>query len=129
MANQTEARYLGDWLKWEEDNLFSRQEITLLAGSGSTRDLKTGTVLGKITASGKYIPVVEGASDGSQTPAAILLLDNIVPNGTDLQAAAILRDAIVNRDMVYWPGTYDQTDKDAGIVTLKALGILLREGA
>ena len=34
--------------------------------------IPAGTVLGKITASGKLIPCLSGASDGSQIPCAIL---------------------------------------------------------
>jgi hypothetical protein len=44
-----QGKYLGDWLKFEEENLFSREQITVLAGSGSARVLTTGMVLGKIT--------------------------------------------------------------------------------
>ncbi|MBU1080914.1 MAG: head decoration protein [Spirochaetes bacterium] len=43
--------------------------VTILTGQGI---LTRGTVLGKITASGKYIKSLSGASDGSQTPACIL---------------------------------------------------------
>src|SRR5512138_2169482 len=49
MAVQTEAKYLGDWLKWEQDNHYSRDILTVLAGSGAERALTTGMVLGKIT--------------------------------------------------------------------------------
>ena len=129
MANQTEGRYLSDWLKWEEDNLFSREEITLLAGSGSDRDIKTGTALGKLTSGGKYVPLTEGPSDGSQTPAGLLLLDNVVLDGVDKQAAAIVRDAIVNWDTVVWPATYNDADIAAAVVIFKTLGIVMREGA
>ena len=43
--------------------------VTIAAGA----DLPRGTVLGKITASGKYIKSLSAAADGSQTPAAILV--------------------------------------------------------
>lgn len=49
MSLQTEGKYLGDWLKFEQSNLFSREAITILAGSGSARVLTSGMVLGKIT--------------------------------------------------------------------------------
>lgn len=41
--------------------------VTILAG----QLLQRGSVLGQITASGKYILALSAASDGSQTPAAI----------------------------------------------------------
>lgn len=44
-----EQKYLGDWLKWEPDNHYSRDIVTVLAGSGAGRALTTGMVLGRIT--------------------------------------------------------------------------------
>lgn len=125
----TEGRTLGDWLKWEEDNLFSREKITLLGGDSEDVSIITGTVLGKVTASGKWVPLTEGPSDGSQTPAGILIYDTTVLDGVDQEASAIVRDAIVNWDCVTWPATYDAANKTAAIAVLKALGIVLREGA
>src|SRR5512141_2741325 len=49
MAVQTESNYLGDWLKYEADNQYSRDIVTVLAGSGAARELLTGMVLGRIT--------------------------------------------------------------------------------
>lgn len=48
------------------------ESIVLASGAGS---LTRGTVLGKITASGKYLKSLSGASDGSQTPDLILCED------------------------------------------------------
>jgi hypothetical protein len=49
MPLQTERNYLGDWLKFEADNHFSRDIVTVLAGSGAVRELLTGMVLGRVT--------------------------------------------------------------------------------
>jgi hypothetical protein len=49
MTVQTERKYLGDWLKFEADNHYSRDLVTVLAGSGADRELLTGMVLGRIT--------------------------------------------------------------------------------
>lgn len=46
--------------------------------------LKSGIVLGKITATGKYGPFVAGASDGTQTAAGILFSSVRVPDTADL---------------------------------------------
>jgi hypothetical protein len=45
--------------------------VLLASGHGV---VAKGTVLGKVTATGKYIPYLTGASDGSQT--AVCILDN-----------------------------------------------------
>jgi hypothetical protein len=48
MSVLTERKYLGDWLKWEPDSQYSREVLTVLAGSGADRVLTTGMVLGRI---------------------------------------------------------------------------------
>jgi hypothetical protein len=45
----TEGKRLGDWLKWEQENQYSRDVVTVLAGSGAERALLNGMVLGRIT--------------------------------------------------------------------------------
>lgn len=51
------------------DNVFLVTEpVTILAG----QNLARGALLGRITASGKYISSLSAAADGSQTPTAIL---------------------------------------------------------
>lgn len=50
----------GDWLKWEEDNQYSRDQITVLAGSGSDRELTSGMVISKVTIAGATPAAVAG---------------------------------------------------------------------
>jgi len=45
----TEANRLGDVLKYEAPNLYSREAVTVLAGSGADRLLEVGEVIGKRT--------------------------------------------------------------------------------
>ena len=49
MAVQTESKRLGDWLKWELENQYSRDIVTVLAGNGAERALTSGMVLGRAT--------------------------------------------------------------------------------
>ena len=126
MSLQTQGNMIGDWLKWEEDNLYSREAVTLLAGAG---DLVSGTVLGKITASGKYVQFDDTAADGSEAAAAVLLLDTDASGSNDVEATAILREAIVSADGLTWPATSDTAETAAAVAQLEALGIQVREGA
>ena len=66
-ASFSSATFNLDGLLIGEHPVTSRQ-ITLLSG----QNLARGAVLGKITASGKYILSLSGAADGSQTPDAVL---------------------------------------------------------
>lgn len=47
MSVVTESKRLGDWLKWEQENQYSRDIVTVLAGSGADRVLASGMVLGR----------------------------------------------------------------------------------
>ncbi len=49
MPVYAEANNLGDVLKYEAPNLYSREAVTVLAGTGADRTLTVGTVIGKRT--------------------------------------------------------------------------------
>lgn len=119
-----EQNYLGDWLKFEGDNLFSRDEVTVVSG----QNLTTGTVVGVITASGNVTQLAPGASDGSQNAAGVLLLD-VDASAADKPGVIIARHAICSDKKIVWPGGITGPQKTAVIAQLKALGILVREGA
>lgn len=64
---------------YAQDNLLAgysvpaiTESIVVASGAGV---LKRGTLLGKVTASGKYIVSASAAADGSQTPVAVLAED------------------------------------------------------
>jgi hypothetical protein len=63
-----ETRHPAEFILAEEDAGYNRSVITIASGAGI---LAAGTVLGKITASGKYVPSLLGATDGSQVAVAI----------------------------------------------------------
>jgi hypothetical protein len=75
-------------------------------------------VLGKITASGKYTAYAAGASDGTETAAAVLW-SAADGSDADVSAAAIVRDAEVSEALL--------TGEDADAITdLAAVGIIAR---
>ena len=218
----TESKRLGDWLKWEQENQYSRDIVTVLAGSGADRVLTSGMVLGRatkgtasaaaaagntgngtITANptvgqaakagvyqlvciapatngGKFsvedpdgiligiatvgvqfaahltftiadggvdfavgdsftITVAAGsgnvkeidfaATDGSDAACGILTADTTAPDGADRSAVAVVRNAIVSDNGITWPAGATTDQKSAAIAQLKALGILVRQGA
>ena len=67
----TEAKPLSNFVKHEYPfkNL-SREQVVVTVGQGDT--LKVGQILGKITATGKYVVAVETAIDGSESFGGIL---------------------------------------------------------
>ena len=86
-----------------------------------------GTVLGKVTASGKYKICVQTAVDGSQTAAAVVVADYSIAATTDTKVLAMVRGpAIVSKDALVLDASHDlQAEKDAIYASLTTLGILV----
>jgi len=222
MAVLTESKRLGDWLKWEQENQYSRDIVTVLAGSGAERVLTTGMVLGRITkgaatgaavagntgdgtitaaptvgqaakpgvyrlvciepatnggkfavedpdgiligiatvgveftthltftiadgatdlaagdaftitvaaGSGKVKQIDFAATDGADVACGLITEDTTAPDGADKSAVAVVRNAIVSDNGITWPTGATANQKSAATAQLKALGILVREGA
>jgi len=96
--------------------------------------LKVGTVMGKITASGKYIVAVETAVDGSKVPAGIFIgdktgdaQDTVIAATTDTPVLVLARGkVVVSKDALFLDATYnDNTKKNTAYAALKALGIFV----
>jgi hypothetical protein len=117
---------MGDILKYEVNPNYTREEVTLLQGM----TYPVGSVLGRITASGKYKLATSGGSDGAQTASAVLLY---AVDATLADAAGIVLargPAIVSRAAL----AYDATVDDGGKITTKigqlaAAGIIARNTA
>lgn len=115
MAIKTESRHVGDFLISEANGTRSREEVVVASGEGA---LVAGTVLGKITASGKYAAYDNAAADGTQAAAAVLYA-GVDAAAADAAAVIIVRDAEVVE--AYLTGI-----DAAGKADLAALGIIVR---
>lgn len=113
-----------DIVKDEGKNRFSRDTDTLASGSGV---VKIGTVLGKITASGKFKPLAPAASDGTQIAAAITL-QNADATSDDQPTVNLKRRAQVVLQELVWPAGITDPQKKTAIEQLAALGIIARMG-
>ena len=125
MTTLTEGSRNWEFLVSENNGDFSREQFTLIAG----QNCKAGTVLGKITASGKYTILAPAAGDGSQTPAAILG-PNTDATLADKRTAGIVGSAGVsvetNGNLLVWPAGITAPQKTAAIASLLAIGIKIR---
>jgi hypothetical protein len=74
--------------------------VTTVSGGTALTVLPRGTVLGRITASDKYIPSLSGASDGSQVPSAILAAD-VDPSAADVSAPAYFHGEFAIEKLTY----------------------------
>ena len=129
MAYVTEPPRLSGLLKLEEDPSYCREEVTVLAGSGSDRELHIGTVLGRVTASGKVVGLNLAGSDGSQTVYGVLVTNTTAPDGVDATGVALVRGpAIVDDTGLIHPSGATAPQKATITSALIALGIVVRQG-
>lgn len=116
---------VSDVVKSEAENQFSRDEDVLAAGSGI---VQLGTVLGKATSTGKFKPLAPGASDGTQTAAAIILQRSDATSA-DTLVVNLKRHAQVVLQALKWPAGITDAQRRTALDQLETLGIVARNGA
>jgi len=111
---------------WPE---FGYTRAVVTVNEAAAKTYAVGTVLGKVTASGKYKIAVETAVDGSKVAAAIVLGDYTVPGTTDTKVLVMVRGAaIVSKTALVLDSTYDTDAKKAVVYAdLEAACILINE--
>ena len=120
-----ESLNLGDLLKYEAPQLYSREIVTVQAGEV----LPLGAVLGQVTASTKVKALDPSATDGSAVAAGVLIeaCEGLTGDRPDGLIAA--RHAILADHALVWPVGITVSQKQTAIQQLKALGLLVRHGA
>ena len=121
----TEPPSMGDVLKYEDNTNYTREVVTLLAGM----PYPVGSVLGKITASGKYTLSPATGADGSKVATAVLLYAVDATLADAIGIVLVRGPAIVSRAALAYGATVDDGTKIAAKITqLAAVGIIARDG-
>jgi len=102
---------------------FCRQVVTVNEAAAKT--YAVGTVLGKVTADGKYKIAVQTAVDGSAVAAAIVLEDKAIAATTDTKLVVLFRgDASVSAGALVLDASYDlDAEKAVVYASLEAVRI------
>lgn len=110
-----EGKNPGEYLVHEESCDLSRDKVTLTGGS-----YVDGTVLGKISSTGKYVALSPSASDGSQLASGILRGNTDASSG---DKDAIIHNALskVRDTNLTWPDGISEAQKTTAINQLAAL--------
>ena len=121
----TDTKRLSNVLKQElwPDAAFCRAVVTV--NEAAAKSYVPGTVLGKVTAGGKYKIAVQTAADGSQTADAIVMGMESIPAATDTKVLVLIKGpAVISKAGLVLDATYDlQAEKDAVYAALEAKGI------
>jgi hypothetical protein len=121
----TDTKRLSNLLKaelWAEHG-YCREVVTVNEAAAKT--YAVGTVLGKVTADGKYKICVQTAVDGSQAAAAVVLEDKAIAATTDTKLVVLVKGpASINKGGLVLDASHDtQGEKDAIYAALEAKGI------
>ncbi|MDP7130868.1 MAG: head decoration protein [Paracoccaceae bacterium] len=126
MPQLTQPPSMGDLLKYELNPNYTRESVTLLAGT----DYPLGAVLGVVTASGKYTLSPATGTDGSETAAAVLI-EAVDASAADATGLVIIRGpALLSKAALVVDATIDDAAKFATKHgELIALGLIPRDAA
>ena len=102
---------------------YCRKEVTV--NEAAIKTYAVGTVLGKVTATGKYKIAVETAVDGSKVAAALVIADQSIAAATDTKVVVLQKGpAEISKGALVLDATYDNdAKKDAVYASLEAVGI------
>jgi len=121
----TESQNLGDLLKYEAPNLYSRESVTIAAG----QNLKLGSVLGQASMDGKFHALNPTATDGTEIAVGVLANDADATLIDRDDAILIARHAILARHALIWPAGITLAQKAAAENQLQGLGMVVRLSA
>ena len=125
----TMAPTLGDLLKYEINGNYCRESVTLKSGT----NYALGSVLGKITASGKYrlSPNAEVVGDEGAESAIAVLLEAVDATAVDQSALVVARGPVIlsKAALVFDASVDDNSKKAAKHTQLSAAGLVPRETA
>lgn len=124
MPSITEQSNLGDLLKYEGDNQFSREDIVVNTG----QNIAFGTVVGRLNSSGNIVTLNSGGGAGNDIAVGVIG-DDVNASTATKKSWMIARHAILAEDAVVWPAGTTATQMNTATSQLKALGILIRKDA
>jgi hypothetical protein len=125
MSSLLEPRNLGDLLKYEAPNFYSRDVVTVATG----QTLALGAVVGRKTADGKHYAIDPQATDGTEVAVGVLANDVDASTGDRTDAILIARHAIVARSALVWPTGTTTAERTQAESELVAAGVIVRQAA
>lgn len=122
----TQPPSMGDLLKYELNPNYTRESVTLLAGT----NYPLGAVLGVVTASGKYTLSPATGTDGSEVAVAVLI-EAVDASSADATGLVLIRGpALLSKAALVVDASVDDAAKLATKhAELVALGLVPRDAA
>jgi hypothetical protein len=124
----SEGQYTGEFILSESPATISRDNVTVTVAASTKQ--KAGSVLAKLSGTGKYVEYDNAGTDGSAVAAGILYseLDNSADsNPADFTGVIINFAAEVRKADLQWFSGVQASDKTAAYADLAALGVKARD--
>jgi hypothetical protein len=122
MATLTEGMHEGEFIGQLAMGIgYHVDQVTVLSG----QNLVAGAVVGKVTASGKYVAYDNAGTDDGRRSVAGILVAAVDASGGDVATGRVLLrgPAIVNKNDLTWAAGIDAGEQATAIAALLALGI------
>ena len=122
MATLTEGKHEGEFIGQLAMGIgYHVDQVTVLSG----QNLVAGAVVGKVTASGKYVAYDNAGTDDGRRAVAGILVAAVDASGGDVTTGRVLLrgPAIVNKNDLTWAAGIDAGEQATAIAALMALGI------
>lgn len=123
----SQPKVLGDVVVRVVDADFSFGANTVINAGGAAATFEIGQVMGRLTASGKLVPLTPGASDGSQIAATVMADRVTLAAAAESSELQVERLALLRESEVIWPAGITAPQKTTALGQLAALHILIRE--
>lgn len=125
----TRKPLISNLLKHEYEGTYGFCRKTVVVNNTAGVDLSVGSVLGTVTASGKYDIHDPDATSGVEVASAIVLENKTVAAATDTEVAVLVRGpSIVRKQSLVWDNAQDAGQQATAIAEIEALGIVVGEG-
>jgi D-tyrosyl-tRNA(Tyr) deacylase len=124
----TRKPLLGNVVKHEyaREHGYCREVVTVNVAAAT--ELSNGSVLGKVTATGKYVPRDPAAVDGSEVAAAVVVANTDVAAATDTEVAVLVRGpAIIAKQALVFDVAHDAGQIETAVAEIESLGVVVRE--
>lgn len=119
-----EGLNLGDLLKFEADNLYSRDRVTIAAN----QLLALGQIVGRIADTNHVAAFDPASTDGREVAVGVVIVPITTTKDPSPDGLIIARHATVADHALIWPAAITPEQHVAAVEQLRAIGVLVRHG-
>lgn len=121
LGAKIEGRHTADYILSEGNGAISRENVTM----AQSAIVEPGTVLGIVTATGKFMPLDLAATDGTEVAAAVNYA-RVDASAADVACVISARASELKIDQLIWPAGISAPEKATAIAQMKTHNLIAR---